>query len=109
MILNGSLGEVIDASQGTIDDKALVQVVRAGILSANGNFSCKLSRWHYCNTFYHRPAESPASLEDLIIKAVQSMSALRLQQSCDKTKFPKEAAFQHLFCEALLMCLSAQS
>ncbi|CAB9516116.1 hypothetical protein SEMRO_761_G198600.1 [Seminavis robusta] len=107
VILNGPLGEVIDASQGTIDDKALVQVVRAGILSANGNFSCMLSQWHYCNTFYHRPTESPASLEDLMTKAVQSMSSLRLKQSCDHGKFTKEVALQHLFFEALTLQLHA--
>ena len=107
LILNGPRCEPINPSQGSMDDEVLVQLVRAGILSVNGAFSCLSSQWHYCNTFYKRPATPPASIEDLVIKAVQSMSALRLRQSCGNEKFPKEAAFQHLFSEALTLQVPA--
>ena len=104
-ILNGPFPRTINASEGTLDDPSLVQLVRAGVLSSNGTFSCKVAQWQYFNSFYSRPAEAPASLEDLIVKAVASISALRLCQSQDNGSFPKEAAFQHLFNEAMTMQL----
>jgi hypothetical protein len=104
-IMRGSTANRINASQGSMDDPALVQLARAGVLSATGAFSCLVAQWQYFNVFYSRPTEGPASVEDLIRRAVSSMSPLRLRQSRDKFSFPEEAAFQQLFNEALTMQL----
>uniref|UniRef100_A0A7S2U875 Uncharacterized protein n=1 Tax=Attheya septentrionalis TaxID=420275 RepID=A0A7S2U875_9STRA len=104
-ILNGSRPNPINAAQGSIDEPALVQLVRAGVLISTGTFSCLVAQWLYFNSFYNRPTEGPTSIEELIFKAVKSMSALRLRQSCDSGNFPKEAVFQQLFNEAFTMQL----
>lgn len=70
---------------------------------------CLAAQWRCFDVFHHRPANSPTSLEELIVNVEESLSALRLCQSCgDKggsERFPKEAAFQLLFNEALTMQL----
>eukprot|EP00529_Nitzschia_sp_RCC80_P012126 CAMPEP_0113462804 /NCGR_PEP_ID=MMETSP0014_2-20120614/12302_1 /TAXON_ID=2857 /ORGANISM="Nitzschia sp." /LENGTH=566 /DNA_ID=CAMNT_0000354721 /DNA_START=90 /DNA_END=1790 /DNA_ORIENTATION=+ /assembly_acc=CAM_ASM_000159 len=104
-IVSGPQSLDINASQGSSDPPALVQLVRAGILSSNGSFSCLVAQWQYFNFFFSRPSETPDSIEDLVLVAVRSMSALRLRQSCDGDNFPKEAAFQQLFNEAFTMQL----
>jgi hypothetical protein len=100
-ILSGSRSNPINTAQGSIDKPALVQLVRAGIFSSTGTLSCLVAQWLYFNSFYNRPTEGPKSIEELIFKAVQSMSALRLRQSCDSGNFPKEAAFQQLLMRLL--------
>ena len=103
-----SNGNTINAAEDSKEVPALVDLVRCGVLSSNGNFSCLAAQWRYFNVFYHRPTNGPDSIEDLIVKAVESLSALRLHQSCDndgRGRFPKEAAFQQLFNEALTMQL----
>ncbi len=105
IILNGPLTGSINTAQGSIDSPGPVQLARAGILSSKGNFSCLVAQWQYFNFFYARPCERPSSIEDLILRAVRSMSALRLGQSRHAGNFPKEAAFQQLFNEALTMHL----
>jgi hypothetical protein len=100
-----SNGSTIDTAEDSMDVPALVELVRCGVLSSNGNFSCLAAQWRYFNVFYNRPTNAPDSIEDLIVKAVESLSALRLRQSCDIDAFPKEAAFQQLFNEALTIQL----
>jgi hypothetical protein len=104
-IMGGPRSSAINAAQGSNDDESLVQLVRAGILSFTGKFSCLVAQWLYFNGFYNRPAEGATSIEELIFQAVRSLSALRLHQSCDKGNFPKEAAFQQLFNEAFTRLL----
>ena len=105
-IIDGqSEGCYVNGAQGSIDDPALVNLVRAGVLSSEGTFTCLVAQWQYFNQFYKRPAHGPATIEELVVQAVESMSALRLRQSCDNGNFPKEAAFQHLFNEAFTMLL----
>mgnify|MGYP007080199518 CR=1 FL=1 len=40
IISEGHLFNAIDASQGSKHDESLVQLVRAGVLSSTGTFSC---------------------------------------------------------------------
>ena len=108
-IIDGqSEGCYVNGAQGSIDDPALVNLVRAGVLSSEGTFTCLVAQWQYFNQFYKRPAHGPATIEELVVQAVESMSALRLRQSCDTGNFPKEAAFQQLFNEAFTMQLPPQ-
>jgi hypothetical protein len=104
-IMGGPCSSEINAAQGSNDDESLVQLVRAGILSCTGTFSCRVAQWPYFNGFYNRPAEGATSIEELIFQAVRSLSALRLCQSCDKGNFPKEDTFQQLFNEAFTRLL----
>ena len=104
-IVSSPLSVDINASQGSPDASPLVQLVRAGVMSTKGTFSCLVAQWLYFDSFFRRPAKGPNSIEDLIIQAVSSISALRLRQSCDGDNFPKEAAFQQLFNEAFTMQL----
>jgi len=86
-------------------ENPLAQLVRAGILTIDGTFSCLLAQHQYFNYFYQRPNQAPDNLANLIRKSVSSMSALRLLQSSLGREFPKEAAFQQLFNEAMTMQL----
>ena len=61
----------INGAQGSIDDPALVNLVRAGILSSEGTFTCLVAQWQYFNQFYKRPAHGPATIEDLVVQAVE--------------------------------------
>ncbi|CAB9521841.1 expressed unknown protein [Seminavis robusta] len=49
----------------------------------------------------------PERLNDLVKRSVESISARRLRDAA-KDGFPKEAAFQHLFCEAMSKLLPIQ-
>lgn len=80
---------------------ARAQLVRAGILKIDGTFTCLLAQQQYFNHFYNRPSHAPENLEELIRQAILSMSSLRLRQSSEGRDFPKEAAFQQLFNEAM--------
>lgn len=53
----------------------------------------------------NRPLQAPANIGELIRQSVRSMSSLRLSRSCDHGAFPKEAAFQQLFNQAMTMQL----
>ncbi|CAB9525247.1 expressed unknown protein [Seminavis robusta] len=57
----------IDAAQGSVDDPALVNLVRAGILSSKGTFICLAAQWLYFNHFFHRPAHGQATIDELVI------------------------------------------
>ena len=101
-ILNVLLG---DDTSDLQENPQLAPFVRAGILDACGEFSCIASRWYYnMRRFPNRATETPSSLDDLVIRAVQSISATRLRATL-QDGFPKEATFQHLFNEALSLHL----
>ena len=103
-----SSGSNIDTADDSTEPPALVDLVRCGVLSSNGNFTCLAAQWRYFNSFYHRPPNinEPDSIEDLIEKTVESLFALRLRQSCDiDDDFPNEVVLQQLFNEALTMQL----
>lgn len=95
-------GDVIKTND---NESTLAQLVRVGILSTDGTFSCLLAQQQYFNNFYQRPSSAPNTITDLILQSVKSMSALRLLQSSAGRDFPKEAAFQQLFNEALTLQL----
>ncbi|KAL3904848.1 MAG: hypothetical protein SGILL_009910, partial [Bacillariaceae sp.] len=95
-----------DGGNSQEDDELLAPYVRAGILGRNGNFSCIAAMWFYnSRCFPGRTWDVPASIDDLILLSVQKLSASRLRNSL-QTEFPKEAAFQHFFNEAMSMNLT---
>lgn len=76
--------------------------VRRGLLNEYGGFSCLAANWYYNAYFFPgRATSAPATLDSLVIGAVEAMSQLRLQRSRDQGNFPKEAAFQQLFNEEM--------
>lgn len=80
-------------------------LIRAGMITSEGQFSCLAAHWYYNQMcFPNRARSAPSTLRDLIVKAVGSMSAKRLVDSI-QSGFPKEAAFQQLFNEAMALHL----
>ena len=76
--------------------------VRRGLLNESGGFSCLAANWYYNAYFFPgRATSAPATLDALVIRAVESMSQLRLQRSRDQGNFPKEAALEQLFNEEM--------
>lgn len=89
-------------SQPILSSDGAYPFVRRGLLNEFGGFSCLAANWYYNAHFFPgRPASAPATLDTLVVGAVKSMSQLRLKRSRDKGNFPKEAAFQQLFNEAM--------
>ena len=87
---------------------AIGPLLRAGIINADGKFSCLAANWYYNrHCFPKRPLDAPANLRQLIIDSIGCMSAKRL---CDAVQsgFPKEAAFQQLMNEAMASNLPAR-
>jgi hypothetical protein len=82
--------------------QALHPFVRGGVLGTHGSFACQAALWYY-NTLYFpgRSSVMPVSLENLIEKAVASLSTLQLEACQQDNLFPTETAFQHLFNEAM--------
>ena len=84
----------------------LLPMVRAGVLTLQGTFTCQAAHWFY-NTvhFPNRALALPNSLEELIEGAVQLLSAARLRSCVQDGHFPVETSFQHLFNEAFTAML----
>lgn len=88
------------------NDELLAPYVRAGILGRDGDFSCLAAMWFYNSCcFPGRTWSVPASIDDLITLSVEKLSASRMRNSL-QDDFPKEAAFQHFFNEAMSMNLT---
>jgi hypothetical protein len=88
-------------AESKVDDVLLEPYIRAGILGRTGDFACVGATWFYNrNCFPHRAFSVPSSLDDLVRLSVASLSASRLKRS-SVDGFPKEAAFQHFFNEAM--------
>ena len=97
---------VVDVEQ---DEILLQPYTRAGILGREGHFSCLAARWFYNKSCFPRRADIPPySLDDLVRLSVQSLSASQLRHSC-LDGFPKEAAFQHFFNEAMSVHLTTSN
>ena len=80
----------------------LIILRRGGILARGGEFTCLAAEWYYYNRIFpYRSRNAPNNLDTLVTKSVASMSATRLQAACGGGGFPKEAAFQQLFNEAM--------
>ena len=92
-----------------VDEEILQPYTRAGILWRQGFFSCLAARW-FCNKscFPRRADIAPQSLDDLVRLSVQTLPASRLQHCLDEG-FPKEAAFQHFFNEAMSVHLTTSN
>eukprot|EP00523_Entomoneis_sp_CCMP467_P012077 CAMPEP_0168717728 /NCGR_PEP_ID=MMETSP0724-20121128/149_1 /TAXON_ID=265536 /ORGANISM="Amphiprora sp., Strain CCMP467" /LENGTH=468 /DNA_ID=CAMNT_0008764213 /DNA_START=9 /DNA_END=1415 /DNA_ORIENTATION=+ len=87
------------------DSEVLDGLIRMGILTQTGNYSCHAANWYYNRKcFPNRSMHTPATLDDLVKLAVSSLSAKRLRDTL-VDGFPKEAAFQHLFNEGLSLQL----
>ena len=83
----------------------LTLLKRGGILTTDSKFTSLAAEWYYNNKIFpDRPLDAPPNIETLITNSVSSMSATRLRGQCDGG-FPKEAAFQQLFNEAI--CLAS--
>ena len=99
------------APKSWADDTSLKGLTRSGILKEPVGFSCLAAQAFYYKNFYKRPQEAPLSIEELVINAVKSISALNLRQARQPVgePFPKEAAFQQLFHEAATKLLPPQN
>jgi hypothetical protein len=85
------------------DADALADFVKAGLLTSRGTFSTLAANWYYNRRcFPNRAAYAPRSLDELVIKATKLISARRLNNArVNGDDLPKEAAFQHLYNEAM--------
>ncbi|KAI3631251.1 hypothetical protein MIR68_010741 [Amoeboaphelidium protococcarum] len=90
------------------DDNVYSQLKKAGILvelpDSSVGFSSPLAKRYYFKwMFPNRAQTAPSSLRELIQKVVSSMSSTVLKNSTLPGDFPKEAVFQHLFMEGLVL------
>ena len=84
----------------------LLPMVRAGVLTLQGSFTCQAAHWFYNSVhFPNRAQKLPNSLQELIEGAVQLLSAARLKSCVQDGLFPLETSFQHLFNEAFTCLL----
>lgn len=84
----------------------LEPLVRAGVLTMRGTFSCQAACWFYNRIpFPERAQRQPRSLQELITTAVKLLSSSRLQACVQDDKFPLEASFQHLLNETMTAAL----
>ena len=100
------LDVLLNEEDGELPENATLDgLVRMGILTTKGKFSCLAANWYYNRRcFPTRAMTSPETLDDLVKRAVCSMSAKRLRDTL-QDGFPKEATFQHLFNEGLSLHL----
>jgi hypothetical protein len=86
----------------------IASFAKAGILSIDENkhfgFSSILAKRYFLHHYYkHRAISDPATLCELVVKVIESMSANAIMSSTTSPEdFPKEATFQHLFMTGLL-------
>lgn len=82
--------------------ESIQQLKRTGVLDHSGRFTCPAAfQYYYNELFPSRGSENPKTIEDLVERSIKSLSAAKLRATRDDGNFPKEAAFQHLFCEAM--------
>jgi hypothetical protein len=94
-------GDTMEVDDSVEDGSKLALLKRGGILAADDRFTCLAAEWYYYNRIFPgRASRAPASVDALVTDAVCSMSATRLRGACNGG-FPKEAAFQQLFNEAI--------
>ena len=99
----GDAIEVDEVVSGSNQVGSIVHMLqRGGILAPGGQFTCLAAEWYYYNRIFpDRALNSPCSIEIMVMNSVSSMSATRLRVACNNGGFPKEAAFQQLFNEAM--------
>jgi hypothetical protein len=80
------------------------------LLNSDGSFSCQAANWFYnLIHFEGRAMTIPGSIEDLVEKAVGSLSSERLKGCLQGGLFPLETSFQHLLNETMTMHLPVTS
>ena len=90
-----------DGGSTTYVPDQLLPMVRAGVLTAQGRFTCQAAQWYYNSVFFpNRAMKRPGSLNELIEKAVELFSATRLKGCEQDGLFPVETSFQHFFNES---------
>ncbi|TMW68091.1 hypothetical protein Poli38472_007763 [Pythium oligandrum] len=95
------------------DESYLKRLTKAGIVTTDRGgfvrFMTPMSERYYTQwLFPYRAAGNPTSLQELVRKALSSMSASMLRQSVASARdLPKEATFQHLFLTGLAHHTSA--
>ena len=86
------------------------KLLKCGILTINAEgkteFSSPMALKYYMEyLFPERSSENPVSIKELVMKVIEGMSASVLRQSVvSGEQFPKEAVFQHLFMQGLVLC-----
>lgn len=91
--------------QGVLPD-CLKPLVRAGVFTARGRFSCQAANWFYNQLHFPNRANAlPNSLQDLVVGAVKLLSTERLKACVQDDKFPLETSFQHLLNETMTCLL----
>ena len=92
---------LLGLSPGVMPEK-LKPLVRAGVLTRQGTFTCQAATWFYNQIYFPGRADSlPGSLQELVEQAVESLSSARLKACVQDNLFPLETAFQHLLNEAI--------
>jgi hypothetical protein len=103
------LDVLLQAEAALPDSDVLDGLVRMGILTKTGKYSCLAANWYYNRKcFPNRSMQAPRTLDDLVKLAVSSLSSKRLRDTL-VDGFPKEATFQHLFNEGLSLQLPTQN
>ncbi|RKP17988.1 hypothetical protein ROZALSC1DRAFT_23665 [Rozella allomycis CSF55] len=81
-------------------DEYLILLQKCGILVTNGtkfDYSSPLARRYFFRWLFPiRYINNPSTIKELIIKAIEHMSASFLKQCTPSNDFPKEAVFQQL-------------
>jgi hypothetical protein len=98
-------GVLLGLHRGVLPD-CLKPLIRAGVCTAHGTFSCQAANWFYNQLhFPNRASTLPQSPQDLIVGAVKLLSAERLKACVQDEQFPLETSFQHLLNETMTCLL----
>jgi len=105
-IISGANGNFVK----DLDNPELRILVRGGVLTVHGKFTCLAAEWYYYNQLFPRRAvAAPETIDDMIVECVKLFSSSRLKASCNEDRFPKEAAFQQLFNETISSLLPSNN
>lgn len=119
LVILDALVEAYQADMGndTIDkerqpDDTVTKLVKAGILTESARFTSPIAERFYYNKVFPRASSGtdvPESLDDLIVRATERISARRLRVASSTkdgvVQSPKEAVLQQLFHEAIASLL----
>lgn len=104
-----NMGDNDDDDGAKADDKAIIMLIKAGILKESMQFSSPIAKRFYYNQVFPRAprdSEVPETLDDLIVEATKKLSARRLKGARQTvSENPKEAVYQQLFHESFASLL----
>lgn len=93
-------------------EAAIIKLIKGGILTESMRFTSPIAERFYYHEVFPRAASGtdvPETIDDLIERATEKLSARRLRVACQETsgewQSPKEAVFQQLFHEAIASLL----